>query len=352
MAAVHSAQLAEPETAVDLEPPLPPIDRYDPAPSFAEPRPIPAYERAALEIDFYNRDPWQFDKKDGRFRLGQRFVFNLQANRFEAGGKDTISGFIRYDPKSGHFYNSGWFFLNSDRHKDISLHYDSVRQRFYADLRYNARTKEYSSRKHYDPQSDKINRTSDDPFSFTGERDVEVQVDEGIAAGVRLEPEWVRQIVEIESPVHISEVARRLSHAASLTRISSVIQSAAEAGAAGAAAAGTIVRRGDFLWRPDMGSPPVRSRANLPAVSRSIEYIAPEEIDAAIGLAAGDAIAITAKELANLTGALLGYQRVTGATKEVILDRIDHLQQTGFLLTIGINLRLAAVPVLYSITAS
>ncbi|MFN3429866.1 MAG: DUF3320 domain-containing protein [Candidatus Sericytochromatia bacterium] len=122
--------------------------------------------------------------------------------------------------------------------------------------------------------------------------------------------QWVAQVVEAEGPVHVAEVARRLMSAAGVKRTGTRIQSAFDAGVAAALRGLPLERRGDFLWKqgePLMG---YRDRGSLPAASRKIELIAPEEVALAVEAAVRDSFGLEPAQLPASVGRLLGFGRM------------------------------------------
>ena len=94
--------------------------------------------------------------------------------------------------------------------------------------------------------------------------------------------DWVLQVVSIESPVHLTEVAKRITHAMGATKVGSRIELAISLGVRHAVQAKKVRRTGDFLWRIDMEQPRLRDRSKLLPSSRKIELVAPEEIALAV----------------------------------------------------------------------
>lgn len=134
---------------------------------------------------------------------------------------------------------------------------------------------------------------------------------------------WMEDIVNVESPVHIEEVTRRLGEAAGLQRISSRVKESLKTTMDFAADKGRIKVKGDFLWHKDMETPLLRNRSELPATSRKLVYIAPEELQLAILQVVTAAIAITPEDAVPLIAKLFGFTRVTEEMKQSILE---HLQ--------------------------
>jgi hypothetical protein len=121
---------------------------------------------------------------------------------------------------------------------------------------------------------------------------------------------WVAEVVAVESPVHVDEVARRIAEAAGVKRLGSRMQAALDSACRDAARRGTIRRQGDFLWSPTMQQPVVRDRSNLPAASRKLDLIAPEEVAQAVEAVVAASFGIEADALPAAVGRALGFTRV------------------------------------------
>jgi hypothetical protein len=91
----------------------------------------------------------------------------------------------------------------------------------------------------------------------------------------------VAQVVRVESPVHIQEVARRIAEAAFVARVGSRVRAAIENACNSADRTGTARRSGRFLWHPEMREAPLRNRGGLPDASKKLGLVVPEEISAA-----------------------------------------------------------------------
>lgn len=135
---------------------------------------------------------------------------------------------------------------------------------------------------------------------------------------------WIEEVVRIESPVHVEEAARRLVEAAGIARIGTRIREHFQQAVQYSAAAKRIVVRTDFLWHIEMASPGVRDRSNLPAASRRLNYIAPEEINQAIVQVVTEAIAIQPDAAVPLIARLLGFTRVTDELRKGLTEAIDQ----------------------------
>jgi very-short-patch-repair endonuclease len=150
--------------------------------------------------------------------------------------------------------------------------------------------------------------------------------------------EWVTEIVRVESPVHRSEVARRIADGNGVSRVGSRIRTAVDRAIAAAGQRGTITQRGDLLWDPAMQVPMVRDRSKLPTSSRSIDLIAPEEVDEAVLHVVGTAYGIDLPDVAPAVCRMFGFQRATEGMQSVIHEHIEALVATGRLHQQGIHL--------------
>lgn len=156
-----------------------------------------------------------------------------------------------------------------------------------------------------------------------------------------LNPEYfvpfIVKVVEIESPVHLTELTRRIAAGAGKkagTRIQGVVESSLQS----ARQSGLVVVKGDFIWDPNMITPTVRDRSVLESVAKKIDFVPPEEIQAAVLQAVLNSFSISLEDAVVCACRALGFQRVTVQIK----DRIDAaivsllqeeklIQRNGFL---------------------
>jgi very-short-patch-repair endonuclease/DNA polymerase III delta prime subunit len=127
--------------------------------------------------------------------------------------------------------------------------------------------------------------------------------------------EWLEKVVEVESPVHTDEVTRRIIEAAGVSRVGSRIREILKQAITFARNNGSILVKESFLWDAQMQQPLLRSRANLPAASRRLLFISPEEIRMAVVKVVQDAVAITAEAAIPLIAKTLGFPRLTEELK-------------------------------------
>ena len=93
---------------------------------------------------------------------------------------------------------------------------------------------------------------------------------------------WITEVVNVESPVHVDEVGRRIADAAGVDRIGRRIKETLLEATRFAVQSNGIRIQDSFLWRTDMDQPEVRNRGNLTNSSRKLELVAPDEIAIAV----------------------------------------------------------------------
>ena len=86
--------------------------------------------------------------------------------------------------------------------------------------------------------------------------------------------DWIKRVVDVESPVHSDEVARRVPRAAGVNRIGDRIRRALKTGARHASRSGAIKIKGEFYYSPVQREVTVRDRTTLPTISRKLNLVA------------------------------------------------------------------------------
>ncbi|ETZ20942.1 DUF3320 domain-containing protein [Pedobacter sp. V48] len=140
---------------------------------------------------------------------------------------------------------------------------------------------------------------------------------------------WIADVVEIESPVHFDEMAKRMVEAAGISKVGSRIKYTLTQASRFSEQNGLIKMKGEFLWHKDMSDPVVRDRSQLPAASKRLQIIAPEEINMAIRQVVSESIAITDEAAANLVAKLFGFSRVTEDMKQLLLEAMRIAENDG-----------------------
>jgi very-short-patch-repair endonuclease len=138
---------------------------------------------------------------------------------------------------------------------------------------------------------------------------------------------WVAEVVAVESPVHADEVTRRLASATGATQVGSRIRASVAEAIRLAEKMGSVRQQGDFLWSPTMSfsSPPLRDRNALPAVSRKLGFIAPEELALAVLTVVRDSFALERDAVALPATRLLGFSRPSEEQRQAFSMAIDRL---------------------------
>ena len=133
------------------------------------------------------------------------------------------------------------------------------------------------------------------------------------------------QVVDGESPVHVDVVTRRLQAAYGMRRSGKRVKEAVSAAVESGGKQGFFKVNGDFLYRPDQTVFHHRSRTGLDAVERKAKFVAPEEWCAAILEIVGYSIDVDRGDLILRASNKLGFNRITGATSDIVGKAIDGL---------------------------
>jgi very-short-patch-repair endonuclease/DNA polymerase III delta prime subunit len=153
-------------------------------------------------------------------------------------------------------------------------------------------------------------------------------------------PGWIKEVVDIESPVHQDEVARRIANSAGVKRIGRRIQVAFAQALSIAARDGLVTQKGQFLWRPDTKTPKLRSRSQLPASSRRLSLISPEEIALAILEVVRTSYGIPRDDIPEEVCRLFGFKRTTRGMRTPVNRVITKLLADGSVVEDGAYIRL------------
>ena len=136
---------------------------------------------------------------------------------------------------------------------------------------------------------------------------------------------WIQRVVEIESPVYLDEVAKRIVTAVGVSRIGDRIRKAVKAAAQQASRSESVQIRGEFLYWTEQGEATVRDRGELPNASRKLELIAPEEIQMAIKQVVTNAFGIERDDLAREVCKLFGFKSATENMQRQVNKVVDGM---------------------------
>lgn len=139
----------------------------------------------------------------------------------------------------------------------------------------------------------------------------------------------VENVVVVEGPVCLDEVARRIRLLWNRARAGDRTRQAIEEGVRVAVASGRVVRREDFLWPPGDALPRVRRRLQDPPAR--IALICDEEIAEAVKLVVRYQSATLPDDLSTQASRLLGMQSTPAGARDRIEAVIQGLLQSGVL---------------------
>ena len=151
---------------------------------------------------------------------------------------------------------------------------------------------------------------------------------------------WVAEVVEVESPVHTTEVARRIADAAGIRRIKR-FQEVVDRAIEDVQESGRVTKAGDFLWWRDMEGPLLRDRSKLPASSRKVELLAQEELALAVHRSVAASYGIAPDDVPGAAARLLGFGRVTNGVRAAFEPVIKRMVTEGKLVSQGEQLVIA-----------
>ena len=127
-----------------------------------------------------------------------------------------------------------------------------------------------------------------------------------------------------------------MTEAASITRTGSRIRALLENSIDSAVRTRKVRRSGDFLWHPEMQEATLRNRSELPAASRKLELVAPEELEAAIRKVVADSYGADREEIPPaVLRLLLGFKRTAEAAQRGVTEVLEAMVADGRLIQEG-----------------
>jgi very-short-patch-repair endonuclease len=150
----------------------------------------------------------------------------------------------------------------------------------------------------------------------------------------------IRQVVEVESPVHVDLVVGRILALYGVSRMGSRIRDALLAALMAEESSGRIQRRGDFLFDPKQEKIIPRDRSQLDSSARKFEWIAPEEIAAAIEQVIAQSYGIDVEQLPGPVGQIFGFTRTSDSIRNGVQAVVQELIVAGRVVEQGGQLRL------------
>ncbi|MBT2294127.1 DUF3320 domain-containing protein [Pseudomonas fluorescens] len=141
--------------------------------------------------------------------------------------------------------------------------------------------------------------------------------------------QMIRTVVEVEAPVHTTEVTRRLMEAFGVTRAGSRIINAVEQAIRLGVQHRLFHGRDGFMYSAESRPVPIRSRAHWESSERKVEWIAPEELDQALVETVTLGFSMSREDAISGALALLGFGRATSKIAGMLDERIVTLANNG-----------------------
>jgi hypothetical protein len=135
---------------------------------------------------------------------------------------------------------------------------------------------------------------------------------------------WIEQVVQVESPVHFEEVARRILEAGGVSKLGSRIRESLWMAALSSNANKTLIMKGEFLYSPEQIEIIIRDRKGFAAISKKIKYISEEEAFAALTKIVNDAFSISIEDSVSMFANTFGFGRLTADISAEIMEFVNE----------------------------
>ena len=149
---------------------------------------------------------------------------------------------------------------------------------------------------------------------------------------------WIKRVVDVEGPVHSDEVARRVTRAAGVNRIGDRIRRTLKTAACHALRSGAIKIKGEFYYSAVQPEVIVRDRKTHSTISRKLDLVAPEEIEATIKIIVSNSLGIERRDLPREVCRFLGLGAVRGGRQQTVEMITDRMLERGELTQKGASL--------------
>jgi very-short-patch-repair endonuclease len=147
--------------------------------------------------------------------------------------------------------------------------------------------------------------------------------------------EWLSRVVAVESPVHWLDATRRIANALGVQKIGSRIQEAFKRACSHGVQFKKFRLQEEFLWELNTSAPTVRDRSDFPAQLKKLEFVAAEEVMAAIKQVVSESLGMFEPDVAPAACRLLGFARVSVDMRETVESLCDALVNESQLLRRG-----------------
>jgi very-short-patch-repair endonuclease len=136
---------------------------------------------------------------------------------------------------------------------------------------------------------------------------------------------YIIRVVEVESPIHKSELLRRITEGAGLKRSGSRIQTTVQSALNQGTKERKIILKGDFIWSSAMETPQIRDRSGLNGQEKKFEFVPPEEITLAIKQVVTNGFSLNFDDSLIEAAHLLGYSRLPEQSKNHFKSQLNKL---------------------------
>lgn len=140
--------------------------------------------------------------------------------------------------------------------------------------------------------------------------------------------DYLTEVVNIEQPIHTDELAKRVARAWGAQRTGPRIKAAVEKALIEAKAKGKL--SGENFWTVPNAVVKVRDRSGVSSASlRQLDFLPPQEIDAALLDAVSRNIAITVEEAARAVSEALGFSATSSQLRALVEARAQQLASSA-----------------------
>lgn len=164
---------------------------------------------------------------------------------------------------------------------------------------------------------------------YVAERLSKEHVSPEIIRSVTIEIDWIKQVLQVENPIHETELQRRIRWLSKRQAPNYPIGWRLSQGIQRGLQLGVIRQKDGFIWLANTHHVAARDRSTMPEPTRDIEMISDEEMQSAIELIVHDSIE-TGYEMYDRLTALLGSRgRPKENTHDLFKPLLNNLVRQG-----------------------